>query len=329
MPDEPSNDTTPVAADESLGRSRLRNRIVTAAVSVLLVALVVAVAGGYIAGSRARTQAQQSALEAQAREQFDLAIQDLRAGRYAFAQQRLQHVLNLDPYFPAASAMLQQALVGLRATATPTPTETPVPLPTLDLPRAQQLMSQAQQQFQNADWAGMVETLLTLRVSVPDYQPSRVNGLMYVALGGEGVALINEGQLEQGIYDLDQAEQYGPLDYKTSQRREWAELLLSVYQEANIYLQQDLKQSVADFAAAYSMAPNYGDTLQDYPQALQKYGDQLMGKGNYCSALKEYQLAASIKPNASGLQKAMSEANSSCTAEQAPAPTSPAPTPTP
>jgi len=329
MPDEPNQLPTPAPADQSLGRSRLRNRVVTAAAMLLVLALIGAIAGGFFTGSRARTQAQQSALEAEARGQFDLAIQDLRAGRYAFAQQRLQYVLNLDPNFPAASAMLQQALLGLHATPTPTPTATPIPTPTLDLPRVQQLMGQAQQEFQSSDWAGMIHTLLSLKVSVPDYQPARVNGLMYVAFSEEGVSLINQGELEQGIANLDQAELYGPLDNKTSQRRQWAELLLNVYQEANIYFTSDSKQSVADFAEAYSMAPNYGDILQEYPQALQKYGDQLMGKNKPCEAASEYQAALNIKPNDSGLQKALDSANSSCTAQQAPPPTASAPTPTP
>jgi tetratricopeptide (TPR) repeat protein len=331
MPDEPTNPASPLAANGSAPASHLKRRILTGAIAVLVIALVAAAGGGYFAGTRAKVQAQQSAVEAQAREQFNLALEDMRAGRYAFAQQRLQYVISLDPKFPAADAMLAQALKGLNATPTVTPTATPIPTPTLDLPRAQQLMSQAQQQFQNKDWAGMVETLLSLRAAIPDYQPTRVSGLMYVALSGEGAALIDKGQLEQGIYDLDLAERYGPLDYKTSQRRDWAKLLLKVYQAANLYFQQDWQQSVSYFAQAYSMAPNYGDTIQKYPQALQKYGDQLMGKGKPCDAAPEYQAAVNIQPSNSTYQKDLEAANSGCQAQQAPPPTSAAPTsePTP
>lgn len=327
---EPSTSTPPESAEAPRPRSSLGRRIVTAALVILLVALLGAAAGGYYAGSRATALAQQSAVAASVREQFDLALQDLRAGRYAFAQQRLQYVLNTDPKFPAADAMMQQALEGLHATPTQTPTATPIPTATLDLPRAQQLIGQAEQQFQNKDWAGMVETLLSLRETLPDYQPSRVSGLMYVGLSGEGVALIDKGELEQGIYDLDLAASYGPLDYKTSQRRDWAVLLLKVYQQANISFQQDWKQSVTYFAQAYSMAPNYGDTLQKYPQALQKYGDQLMGQGKPCEAATEYQTAVNVKPNDSNLQGALDKANSQCAALHAPPPTTaPTPSPTP
>ncbi len=289
-----------------------------------------------MAGTTTRTRQARATVEAQAREQFDLAIEDLRSGRYSFARQRLEYVLSLDPEYPAASGLLEEALRGLNSTPTATGTPTPQPTATLDLPHAEQLFAQAQQQFIDKNWTGMIRTLLLLRVDAPDFQPLRVDGLLFTALRNEGVALIDQGKLEEGLYYLDVAKNYAPLDTHASQRADWAQLLLNLYQAANVYFETDWEQAVETFGQVYAIAPFFRDTPIKYPAALFGYGDQLMQEGKPCDAVAQFQAAANLQPSNPDYGDALGRANRECEASRPTAvPTStpvietPTPSPTP
>jgi tetratricopeptide (TPR) repeat protein len=304
--------------------------------AILLAAVILAVAGGVLAGTSTRTRQARATVEAQAREQFDLAISDMHAGRYSFARQRLEYVLSLDPEYPAASALLEEALRGLNSTPTPTGTPTPQPTATLDLPHAEQLFAQAQQQFIDKNWTGMIQTLVVLRVDAPDFQPFRVDGLLFTALRNEGVALIDQGKLEEGLYYLDLAKNYAPLDTHASQRADWAQLLLNLYQAANVYFETDWEKAVDTFGQVYAMAPFFRDTPIKYPAALFGYGDQLMQEGKPCDAVAQFQAAANLQPSNADYSDALGRANRDCAASRPTAvPTStpgvetPTPSPTP
>jgi tetratricopeptide (TPR) repeat protein len=311
---------------------RSRRRIVLIALAILVAAIVLAVGGGFLAGSTARARQARATVEAQAREQFDLAIEDMRAGRYSFARQRLEYVLSLDPNYPAASDLLQEALRGLNSTPTPTGTPTAPPTATLDLPRAQQLFAQAEQQFVDKNWAAMIQTLLTLRVEVPAFQPLRVDGLLYTALRNLGVELIDQGKLEEGLYYLDLAKNYSPLDNHASQRAAWAQLLLNLYQAANVFFETDWEKAVETFGQVYAMAPFFRDTPVKYPAALFGYGDQLMQEGKPCDAVPQFQAAANLQPSNADYSDGLARANRDCAASRPTAVPSPTPggeTPTP
>ena len=283
-------------------------------------------------GTTTRTRQARATVEAQAREQFDLALEDMRAGRYSFARQRLEFVLSLDPNYPAASDLLQDALRGLNSTPTPTGSPTPPPTATLDLPHAQQLFAQAEQQFSDKNWAAMIETLLTLRVDAPDFQTYRVDGLLFIALRNQGVDLIDQGKLEEGMYFLDLAKNYAPLDNHATQRAAWAQLLLNLYQAANVYFETNWEKAVETFEQVYAMAPFFRDTPIKYPAALYGYGEQLMQDGKPCDAVPQFQAAANLQPSNADYSDELGRANRDCAASRptaAPSPTPVSETPTP
>jgi len=311
---------------------RSRRRIAFIALAVLIGAILLAVAGGVVVGTTTRTRQARATVEAQAREQFDLALEDMRAGRYSFARQRLEFVLSLDPNYPAASDLLQDALRGLNSTPTPTGSPTPPPTATLDLPHAQQLFAQAEQQFSDKNWAAMIETLLTLRVDAPDFQTYRVDGLLFIALRNQGVDLIDQGKLEEGMYFLDLAKNYAPLDNHATQRAAWAQLLLNLYQAANVYFETNWEKAVETFEQVYAMAPFFRDTPIKYPAALYGYGEQLMQDGKPCDAVPQFQAAANLQPSNADYSDELGRANRDCAASRptaAPSPTPVSETPTP
>jgi tetratricopeptide (TPR) repeat protein len=311
---------------------RSRRRIAFVALAVLIGAILLAVAGGVVVGTTTRTRQARATVEAQAREQFDLALEDMGAGRYSFARQRLEFVLGLDPNYPAASDLLQDALRGLNSTPTPTGSPTPPPTATLDLPHAQQLFAQAEQQFSDKNWAAMIETLLTLRVDAPDFQTYRVDGLLFIALRNQGVDLIDQGKLEEGMYFLDLAKNYAPLDNHATQRAAWAQLLLNLYQAANVYFETNWEKAVETFEQVYAMAPFFRDTPIKYPAALYGYGEQLMQDGKPCDAVPQFQAAANLQPSNADYSDELGRANRDCAASRptaAPSATPVSETPTP
>ncbi|HLC34620.1 MAG TPA: hypothetical protein VJJ70_06455 [Anaerolineales bacterium] len=315
---------------------RSRRRLVFIGLAILLAAVILAVAGGFLSGTTTRARLARATVEAQAREQFDLAIADMGAGRYSFARQRLEFVLSLDPNYPAASALLEEALRGLNSTPTPTGTPTPPPTATLDLPHAEQLFAQAQQQFSDKNWTGMIQTLILLRVDAPDFQPFRVDGLLFIALRNQGVALIDQGKLEEGLYYLDLAKNYAPLDNHASQRADWAQLLLNLYQAANVYFETDWEKAVETFGQVYAMAPFFRDTPIKYPAALFGYGEQFMQEGKPCDAVAQFQAAANLQPSNPDYSDELGRANRDCAASRptavpsaTPGGETPTPSPTP
>src|SRR3990172_2222740 len=224
----------------------------------------------------------------------------------------------------------------VRSSGCPTGTPTPPPTAPLDLPHAEQLFAQAQQQFSDKNWTGMIQTLILLRVDSPDFQPFRVDGLLFIALRNQGVALIDQGKLEEGLYYLDLAKNYAPLDNHASQRADWAQLLLNLYQAANVYFETDWEKAVETFGQVYAMAPFFRDTPIKYPAALFGYGEQFMQEGKPCDAVAQFQAAANLQPSNPDYSDDLGRANRDCAASRptavpsaTPGGETPTPSPTP
>ena len=69
----------------------------------------------------------------------------------------------------------------------------------------------------------MLDTLDSLRIQDPSYSAVQLDGLYYLAYRNRGLQRIQqEGNLEGGIFDLNRAELFGPLDIDARNYREWA-----------------------------------------------------------------------------------------------------------
>jgi tetratricopeptide (TPR) repeat protein len=245
-------------------------------------------AGGYKSGVGLRLSAQTQVVSQQLTEQYALALVDINSGNYSAAEQRLNYIISHDPTFPGAVESLAQVMVMLTVpTATTTPTLTPTP----DMRGTEALYASAKQFVAAQDWPSALNTLDQLRKNDPTYKTSEVDGMYYFTLRNYGVALISQGNLEGGIYELTLAERFGPLDSTANGLREGARNYLI----GASFWELDWKEVVNYFSQIASGWPNMWDgtmtAAERYRIGLMRYGDQLYNQKNYCAAYEQYSSA--------------------------------------
>jgi len=293
--DPPSAQTKP----PKRGFPLTRVLILVGILALLAIATVSAYAG-YRSGIDMRVQAGTSLVSEAVDEQFNLGLQDMQAGRYDMARQRFEYVIQIDPNYPGAAEKLADALVLMNATATPTIFFTPTPSPTPDLRSVEEKYTQSREHMQNFEWTPAIETLLSLRKEDPTYQAVKVDGMLYAAFRNRGAdKILKNCDLEGGIFDLAQAEQFGPLDADSDSYQTWA----SLYLTGASFWELDWAQVIYYFAQVAPALPNLCDgsgitATERYRQGLIGYGDFLAQNGDICGALIQYELAVSFGTDA-------------------------------
>jgi len=329
MPTPAAGQSQPVEDSPPVGDGQLQGPGLWRRLRWFLLAFVLIVVAGSLAGyasglsQRSQSEREQRALQAQ--QQFELAVDDLEAGRYQLARQRFEYVIELDPGYPGIAEMLAQALLALNQ---PTPRPTSEATATPNLAPVEQLYDQAVAALQAEDWSLAIETLLLLRSKDAGYRAVEVDGLMYQALRNRGIQRIaNEALLEEGMYDLARAQTFGPLDRDASNWKSWAEL----YLKANSYMGVNWGQAVAHFAEVYLVAPFMrNDAYIKYGISAQRYADLLVESGDPCAAEEMYDQSLLAWDNATVYPTA-TEARDLCrtATSQPPPPPPPEDTPTP
>jgi tetratricopeptide (TPR) repeat protein len=272
--------------------------------------LGLAAIGGALAGYRSGvSERQSSAAELAAlslEEQYTLAVDDLAAGRYEIAKQRLEYILAIEPTYPGATERLAEALAILYATATPSPLPpTVTPTPTRDPRPVQELFDQAKSLVSGEQWDQAIDTLLAVRQADPAHMVARLDGLLYISLRQRGVnKIINLGNLEGGAYDLALAERFAPLDVQANSWRQLARLYLF----GSSFWEVLPEQAVYYFGQVAAAAPGLRDSsgltaAERYRLALVQYGDQLAGQGDWCAAQEQYELSLSLVIDATVQEK--------------------------
>ena len=267
---------------------------------LLFIAGLVLVAGisGYVAyqqGIAERVNLESTQMAMAVGDQFDLALQDMDAGRYEIAEQRLVYIIDLDPNFPGVIDKLAEVRVILNITATPTlvpptATTTPVPVtPTPDFRGEAELFAQAEDLIRNLEWSEAIETLETLRKKNPEYNAIDVDGMMYISYRQRGVQKIGLGNLEGGIYDLNLAERFGILDTQADSQRTWAQY----YIRGASFWEIDWGQAVYYFEQVAPQYPNMHDgsgwfASQRYYEALIEYAEWYEVQEKWCRAEEQY-----------------------------------------
>ncbi len=289
-PPEPQlDDTQPIKPVKKKSR-----RWLTILIGVLGFILLIGAGGygGYTAGIEDRKAAQNSIVEKQVTEQFELALVDIEFKRYDAAAQRLQYIISKSPNFPGAQEKLTEVLVlSSVPTSTPAPTLTSTP----DFSGAESAYQRAQQLIQAQDWTNALSALDIIRKLDPTYRIAQVDGMYYFALRNHGHSLITkEGNLEGGIYFLTLAERFGPLDNTAVQLREGARM----YIIGASFWELDWKQSYNYFSQVGNGWPSMWDGSMTASDRLQytamRYGDNLFADEDYCAAYDLYQIAAGL-----------------------------------
>ena len=263
-------------------------------VGLLIFAVIVALGalGGYQSGINARVDQQDMQAATEAAFQFEQGLADLQAGNFEQARQRFEYVIRIDPSYPGAVDQLAQALLALNSTNTPTPvpTSTATPIPVQDTSDLDGLYAQAQQLRTDQDWDTLLATLDALRGKDPTYYTVEVDGLYYEGLRNRGVdRILVQGNLEGGIFDLNLAEQFAPIDTQADGYRQWAEWYLT----GASFWEVDWGQAVTYFSFVAQVAPNLSDSSYFTAQsrlatAQYNYADTLMVQVDYLLSNKQW-----------------------------------------
>jgi hypothetical protein len=296
------DDTQPLKPPKKPSRWR---SILIATLGVLTILGLVGYSG-FKVGIWDRLNAENTIVSRQVTEQYQFALVDIEFGRYESARARLEFIISKDPGYAGAAQKLTEVLV---LSSIPTPTPMPTVTSTPDFSGAQSAYDRAQQLILAQDWPGALSALDTIRKLDSTFKTAQVDGMYYFALRNYGIDLINkQGNLEGGIYQLTLAERFGPLDRTAEGLREGARMYIT----GASFWELDWAQAVTYFAQVGAGWPSLWDgtmtASQRFFEASMRYGDELYEKEQYCDAVAQYQVAASIgnltEPSASNAVKA-------------------------
>ena len=287
MSENPSN-TLPLKSQKKAPRWRS----VLIGIVGVIVLLALAGFGGYQSAIATRTQAKEQLVSKQLMDQFQLALVDEQFKHYDDAKQRLNFIIQNDPSFPGAQTEMTKLLIIM---SVPTATQTPTLTPTPDVRGQQAMFTTAQQLVAAGNWANALTELDQLRKKDPSFNAPQVDGMYYYALRNYGVDLITkQGNLEGGVYELDLASRFAPLDHDAKSLYDGAEL----YIDAASFWQVDWATAANELAQVYTAYPAMWDgtmsAAQRYQIAAERYGDQLFSQSRFCDATKQYQAAQAI-----------------------------------
>ncbi len=293
-----------MSSSENKKRTSLLNSgfFAVAMITCLLLSIIsVAVAAGYRAGQEDQTALAAQAISDEIESQYRHALTDIVSGNFAQAQTRIQYIENTAPDYirlPSLKTKLREEQAkseDVAPIATPVfsqPTATPIA--NVDKLSRADLEAQLNTAIANSDWANMIELAGQLRRNYPEAGEFDADSAVYRALRDQGVAEVDGGLFEVGLFHLRQAQEMGYLDAEASQRLQWA----SLYTEGQTYWDKDWTRSIEAYYTLYQIAPYFLDTATKLSSAYANWGAQLVGYGDYCGANQNYLAALEFQENA-------------------------------
>lgn len=230
-------------------------------------------------------------LEDQAREKRQLAqehyakgLDHMAQGSYELAIAEFEHAIRLDPDLSEAKLKLNEARSLLVVK----------PTPTTDSYRAlaDQLYREARTSYDQHDWEQAIAKLEELRVLDKVYQQQGTDTLLFWSYYYHGLALVNEGRMEEAVHRFDQALELQPNQPDAVGQRH----LASIYVSGLRYWEADWEKAIEMFASLFKIEPNYRDVRQRLHDAHVRYGDLLAQEEAWCRARDQYNEALAIAP---------------------------------
>ena len=299
---EELTEKNPVTADLSDTQSiQVKPKRWKSIVLGLLLILLLAIAGGgigYFNGIQQRISQENEEVITQAAIHYQYGIQELDAGNYELARTQFEYVLQIYPEFPGVKEKYTEVMVKLAGASVPT-AQVNQPTPTVDTRGAEALFNQVVQEVQTQQWSLAIQSLEALRNKDHTYRTVEVDGMYYTALRYRAVELIvNEGNLEEGLYFLALLEKYAPLDRDAVNYASLARLYIAGASFWDI----DWPQVVNYFGQLAAASPYLHDvngwTATDrYLKGSEYYGDLLASEGKHCEAIQQYQNILSYSAN--------------------------------
>ena len=276
---------------------------------VLIVLIAVGVLGGYASGMSKRYAAQDTQESGLLLQQYQMGVQAVNAGQYAVAKKHFEYIIQHYPNYPGVKSAYTDLLLRMMITPTEIPSPTPTITPTPDTRSIDQvytdvtaLLTATGANLCGTNWDDVITKLDTLRKDDLTYHAAEVDGMYYIALRNRGVCKIYPQSfepnatcatlninLEGGIYDLTQAERFGPLDSNATALRTWARMYIT----GSSFWDQDWTQAINYFNQVMANYPNLADSScttasERFRQASLGYAQQLINAGDYCGAEKQF-----------------------------------------
>lgn len=283
--------------------------------------LLVAYAG-WQSGQQLLTEQQQQQLNSEVDKQFELAQEDVRNGRYALAEKRLQWILTYQPQngsantlLPEVQAQLALLLTPLPAvTPTPLPTATPIPIPTvtptpIPIEDPAEELSNIQALVAEEEWEEALPIILSLQRAFPSYERLETNRLLYESYIGLGLELLNGEEVEQGLFYIGQAERMGDLSDEVLASQTAGELFVAGMTFYGI----NWEASAYNFRELCFIAPFYQDSCDLLQEVLLASAEQYAMSGDWCTAYDRYE-EARTHGIVQGLPDKLEEAETACLA---------------
>ena len=211
------------------------------------------------------------------------------------------------PQVPQLAATGTALAVNLIPTITPTPAptdpplETPTPAaPVVEITTAPgggfdlvALLADAERQVSAGEYLEAVAILDAIMAVDPNYERTRVRGLMLEALTTRALRLYRSGtNLAEAIVLTDQAKEYGlPADSELH----FEQYVASLYLTARSAIGTSFPAAIRALQTAYGVAPNYLDVRQLLFEQYTGFARAYEMEGNYCAAAGQYQNALGIQ----------------------------------
>lgn len=248
--------------------------------------------------------------------QIGLAQEDIAAGSYNLALDRLGWILERDPGNSQAQALQRQAEAALRTALTPqappTPTQPPEPSPTPGaIADADAELQRLQRLRDRQEWEQVLQDTLTFQRQLPEYERPQTDRLLYDGYLNLGLTAIqgNADEVETGLFYLAQAEQLGDLPQEALDYRFWAEL----YLEGIAYYGVNWGVASSVLRELCLSAPFYQGACDKFFESLVNYADQFAFVQDWCPAVDLYREARQVNGGA-GLNDKLNTAVEGCAA---------------